>query len=482
MFADRLSKDGLSSCSPEDATTNRERLVLSLMERQPLLKYDDQEQTETVEVETVKEVVETVKVETVKEVLETVKEVLETVEVELIVAVKIQQEEGGTTRKDWSKLTVPALKDVLRVRNLKLSGRKAHLVLRLIASDLEIRKSENRINAKPTSRLTSLELIELQELDEHLHEIDECILNLKEYRGHLARHVSEDSYAQSKIDNLADDVAIITSDYKMKILSCFYRETQKKWFGKRGTNLLGFMITTNSPDKADKLQGVKDVQFVFMVTDDSLTDAWEVACAKAMVYEEFLPDHVKKVRFWTDGAGCFKSKTHRVFQPFWKHWTGVDEIELRITPAGNGKSQLDGSFGRLNFVLHGAVDEGQSYYDASTILNAISHSNGLAATKVQAFLPDRSRQVKGDIEGIRFESVLLTLLEPNRDEKDNSVHAFHHSGYGRGQRLVLSKLSIFFYEDPTESHEGLSKLKKKEKRKAAMIEVYNPDVSCSSRA
>jgi hypothetical protein len=53
---------------------------------------------------------------------------------------------------------------------------------------------------------------------------------------------------------------------------------QKKWFGKRGTNLLGFMITTNALDEADKLQGVKDVEFVFMVTDDCLTDAWEVAC------------------------------------------------------------------------------------------------------------------------------------------------------------------------------------------------------------
>jgi hypothetical protein len=168
-----------------------------------------------------------------------------------------------------------------------------------------------------------------------------------------------------------------------------------------------------------------------------------------------------------------------VFQPFWKHWAGVDEIELRITPAGNGKSQLDGSFGRLNFVLHGAVDQGQSYYDAPTILNCISDSTGLAATKVRAFLPDRSRQVKGDIEGIRFESVLLTLLDSNRDKKDNSVRAFHHSGYGQGQRLVLSKRSILFYEDPDEADEGQSKSQKKEKRKAAMIDIYNTDVSCS---
>jgi hypothetical protein len=607
MFADRLSKDGLTSCSPEDATRNRERLVLSLIEKRgPLLEYHGDEvqpEQETaikgvgqqnrchvlgskgnkkdeldglsscpqdkdktinrerlvlpslvkrypklecpcdgeavqcaggagqqnkrhvldpkkcdekdesndsnvkvkagdeskVKAETVDDVVEVESVMAESIMVETqekggackkdwpntkvkageesevkAKTVDDVVEVESVKT----QDKGGTRKKDWPNAKMPALKAELRVRNLKLGGRKADLVSRLIASDLEMDKSEKRIDGKPTSsRLTSDELLELQKQQEHLHEIDECVLNLKEYRGHLARHVSEDTYAQSKIDNLADDEAIVTSDYKMKILSCFYRETQKKWFGKRGTNLLGFMITTNSLDEADKLQGVKDVQFIFMVTDDSLTDAWEVACAKATVYEEFLPDHVEKVRFWSDGAGCFKSKTHRVFQPFWKHWVGVEEIELRITPAGNGKSQLDGSFGRLNFVLHGAVDEGHSYYDAPSILNAISHSTGLAATKVRAFLPDRSSQVKGDIEGMRFESVLLTLLDPNRDEKDHSVQVFHHSGYGQGQKLDLSMQSLLFYEDPDEADEKLSKKEKKEKKKAAMIEVYNTDVS-----
>jgi hypothetical protein len=394
------------------------------------------------------------------------------------------QEEGGAENKDWSKLKVWELKVELRARNLTLSGRKADLISCLNSSDLEHPKLEKREAAsKPTSQLcqlTSLELLELQKLEEHLHEINECILNLKEYRGHLARHVSEDTYAQSKIDNLADDVAIVTSDYKMKILSCFFRETQKKWFGKRGTNLLGFMITTNALDEADKLQGVKDVEFVFMVTDDCLTDAWEVACAKTTLYEEFLPDHVKRVRFWSDGAGCFKSKTHRVFQPFWKHWTGVDEIELRITPAGNGKSQLDGRFGRLNFVLQGAVDEGHSYYDAPTILNAVQHSTGLTATKVRTFLPDRSNQVTGDIENVRFESVLLTLLDPNQHGKDSTtVRAFHHSGYGQGQQLNLSERSIFYDavsgESPDDAQDE-SKSKKKEKKRV-WLDVYNIDVS-----
>jgi hypothetical protein len=62
-------------------------------------------------------------------------------------------------------------------------------------------------------------------------------------------------------------------------------------------------------------------------------------------------------------------------------------------------------------------------------------------------------------------------------EKDNSVRAFHHSGYGEGQKLILSMQSIIFYEDPDKADEGLSKSKKKEKKKAAMIEAYNIDVS-----
>jgi hypothetical protein len=559
MFGDRLSKDAmLPALSPEEATQNRARLVLSLMDRRPLLEYvgltnievereqpqiemdrgveqqseegDKQEQETSINLNVKVETVcdnSDIQVETVdnndadamevdgrKQQIEkdrpreaeqqskqegdkkeepndsSVK--AETVRDSSDVQVKNGdkdadvlmggQGEGGTAKKDWQNIKMSELKAELRSRQLKVGGRKADLVARLIYSDLERLKSTKPEQSEavsvpvPTSQLSALELLELQKLEEHLHEIDECILNLKEYRGHLARHVSEDSYAQSKIDRLCDDEAIVTSDYKMKILSCFFRETQKKWFGKRGTNLLGFMITTNSLDEADKVQGVKDVQFVFMVTDDCLTDAWEVACAKMMLYEEFLPDHVKKVRFWSDGAGCFKSKTHRVFQPFWKHWTGIDEIELRITPAGNGKSQLDGRFGRLNFVLQGAVDEGHSYYDAPTILNAIEHSTGLTATKVRTFLPDRSNQVTGDIASIRFESVLLTLLDPNRSEHESSaVRAFHHSGYGQGQLLNLSKRSIF-YEVSEESDKAEDESKSK-KKKQVWQDVYNTNVS-----
>ena len=58
---------------------------------------------------------------------------------------------------------------------------------------------------------------------------------------------------------------------------------------------------------------------------------------------------------------------HQAMQPFWKLWTGVDEISYRITPAGDGKSALDGMFGRLNTFLRSAVDQGRPYFNSATI-------------------------------------------------------------------------------------------------------------------
>ena len=56
---------------------------------------------------------------------------------------------------------------------------------------------------------------------------------------------------------------------------------------------------------------------------------------------------------------------HQAMQPFWKLWTGVDEISYRITPTGDGKSALDGMFGHFNTVLvWSAVDQGSSYFNS----------------------------------------------------------------------------------------------------------------------
>jgi hypothetical protein len=55
-----------------------------------------------------------------------------------------------------------------------------------------------------------------------------------------------------------------------------------------------------------------------------------------------------------------------------------------------------------------------------TIAETIADSNGLASTQFALFEPDRSKQVEVAISTMKFESVLLTLLEPERAGNDQS--------------------------------------------------------------
>ena len=157
------------------------------------------------------------------------------------------------------------------------------------------------------------------ELHQLRYEVETCIHNLCEYCGHLARQTAEEEKAIQELEDLLDNEALVICDYKMKILACYFRENQKKFFGKRGTTTFGSMIVTNPEDVELKTKGVKDVSFVMLVTNDSLQDDWAVVCAKCYIYKECLPKHIKKVIFVADGAGCFKSKLHCAIQGLWKY-------------------------------------------------------------------------------------------------------------------------------------------------------------------
>ena len=271
-------------------------------------------------------------------------------------------------------LNVSDLKELLEERELPRTGRKEELIKRLEQNDKDEFQKE-RIQ-RERCQLEPHLLQKIHQGERDLAEIKICHSDLVEYRSHLARHISEDAAAKEELNALQDDEAAFRVDYKMKILPAAYRESQKMWFGKKGTTMLGAMIIMNDKDGGE----MKTVSFVMMGTDDSKQDYHAVACAKTFLYEKCLPSHIKKARFCSDGAGCFKSKHHRGFQPFWKHWTGIDEVSLQITPAGDGKTSLDGMFGRVNQLLKQAVANGHSYWHANLIGKALESTDGLPAT------------------------------------------------------------------------------------------------------
>ena len=96
--------------------------------------------------------------------------------------------------------------------------------------------------------------------------------------------------------------------------------------------------------------------------------------------------------------------------PCWETWTGIVELTYRITPAGDGKSVLDGMFARMNNCLATAVNEDGSHYNAETTIEMADAAGGMAATEFVRFAPDRSTVIS--VKNISIESVLLTVFHP----------------------------------------------------------------------
>jgi hypothetical protein len=92
----------------------------------------------------------------------------------------------------------------------------------------------------------------------------------------------------------------------MKILSCYFRENQGKFFGKRGTSLLGYMLIKNSPDPVAREKGLKDVKMVMLVTNDSLQCEHSVACTKHFIYT----NHVKTLKVKYQSVLQLKTQPH----------------------------------------------------------------------------------------------------------------------------------------------------------------------------
>ena len=75
-----------------------------------------------------------------------------------------------------------------------------------------------------------------------------------------------------------------------------YREGTVRFFGKRGTSLMGFMLARKGAD------GYMDVTFYHMLTDDTCQDAHNVNAAKMLLFSELLSEQgIKRVFSNFDG-------------------------------------------------------------------------------------------------------------------------------------------------------------------------------------
>ena len=153
---------------------------------------------------------------------------------------------------------------------------------------------------------------------------------MKTYIAHLIRSKHESCALENTTKNLTPTECIIVFDYKMKLLTMYYHESQAQFFGKRGTSWLGCMFVrkkTQAELDSDKTSSANYVtNYYDILCDDSKENGESVVNALHGVLLEYKQTpahaHITSCTLFSDGAGCFSGTDLFVCLPYMGIWTG----------------------------------------------------------------------------------------------------------------------------------------------------------------
>jgi len=173
---------------------------------------------------------------------------------------------------------------------------------------------------------------------------DFCFYVAHRWRSKVQRKVLPDYRA-----NIGKFEAAVIMDYKMKILEVWKDETQSLFFGKKGNSLLGTVMYY-------RLDGEKVLKrrYFCIAGQDCAQDAETTSFILAALMEPLTRLGIKTVHLLSDGARNFQcvdllSRIHTLNN--YCASLGLDSIQIvdcSFTEAGEGKSELDGTFATIS--------------------------------------------------------------------------------------------------------------------------------------
>lgn len=277
-------------------------------------------------------------------------------------------------------------------------------------------------------------------------ELTTCRSNLIEYRAHIARKRVEGKFQREQLQSLKYNEAIVICDFKMKILPTYFREAQNMYFSKRGTACCGFLLYTRS-----EVEGEVNAEYFYCFSDDTCQDTNMVLAAKSYIYSEHLPTLFPEgtsieVKWETDGAGCYNSALMKACQRLWYIWTDkqVEEVQIRHSVNGDGKSCLDGSFARMSSNFRDRVNEGMDIIDAKTCLKAFQSGPGVKNAAAVVLQVERGNDL--NITPGTGEPLLLSSHQLLLNRNAGEVTCYTYSGFGCGRKIPFSRLEMMISE------------------------------------
>ncbi|XP_078338287.1 uncharacterized protein LOC111121882 isoform X2 [Crassostrea virginica] len=267
--------------------------------------------------------------------------------------------------------------------------------------------------------------------DDIQYTLSQSLKALEDWKKHILRSVNQDKARSDICEDLKDDEVLIERDWAMKFLPLFYRESQSKWFGKRGLN---WHIAVGTYKKDGNLHSHTIVHIFDNANQDTLTS--NAILKDCIVRLKSRNDSLKKAYIRSDNAGCFHSAEGIFCITSLNLESDLKVVQMNFAEPQSGKSICDRRAAHIKSSVRKFVNEGNNVTTSEEFLNAVAKSNMKNVEIVNATPPadqncKRTLKVKD-----------ITTLNNFEYEADHVV-VFKQYKIGTGHKLLNEKHKVY---------------------------------------
>lgn len=254
---------------------------------------------------------------------------------------------------------------------------------------------------------------------------------MEEWKKHLLRSVNQDRARSHVIENLSDGEVLIERDWAMKLLPMLYRESQSKWFAKRGMN---WHITVGTYI----INGVLHSHTIVHIFDNANQDA---VTSNAILKDSVLKlkeknQNLTKAFIRSDNAGCFHSVEAIFCIPLLNQVSALKVVQVDFADPQGGKSICDRRAAHIKGSIRNYVNEGNNVTTSNEFLSAVIKSN-IKNVQVVTATPPCGIIVK---KAVKIKDI--TTLN-NFQYHDDHVLAFKQYQIGKGVKIINTSVHIY---------------------------------------
>lgn len=254
---------------------------------------------------------------------------------------------------------------------------------------------------------------------------------MEEWKKHLLRSVNQDRAQSHVIENLSDGEVLIERDWAMKLLPMMYRESQSKWFAKRGMN---WHLTVGTYI----INGVLHSHTIVHIFDNANQDA---VTSNAILKDSVLKlkeknQNLTKAFIRSDNAGCFHSVEAIFCIPLLNQVSALKVVQVDFADPQGGKSICDRRAAHIKGSIRNYVNEGNNVTTSNEFLSAVIKSNiknvqVVTATPLCGIIVKKAVKIKD-----------ITTLN-NFQYHDDHVLAFKQYQIGKGVKIINTSVHIY---------------------------------------